>query len=59
MIHMKCQDIFSLKNEMKKKKKRILSASVLPGSLILSLPLIQERQLKIVSLWQKNVHNTG
>ena len=58
MIHMKCQDIFSLKNEIKKKK-RILSASVLPGSLILSLSLIQERQLKIVSLWQKNVHNTG
>ena len=29
------------------------------STVILSLPLIQEGQLSVVSFWRKNVHNTG
>ena len=33
MIHMKCQDLFSLKNNKKKNKKKLLSAVVVTGAL--------------------------
>ena len=33
MIHMKCQDLFSLKNKKKKNKKKLLSAAVAIGAL--------------------------